>query len=96
MKDDFGDRRILEKDAPLKILLYASSSVLSDLNILEKLPRLSASLMPLSLLITGSISISVLSTEYAEITEFEMVTARKRQATSPTSEIYKLRTLLVL
>ena len=68
-KEDVGERRILENEAPRNILLYASSSLLPDLNILEKLPRLSSSIA-LSPAITCSISTSSLSTGLADVREF--------------------------
>merc|ERR1712226_1773510 len=81
-KEDVGERRILENEAPLKIRLYASSSLLPDLNILEKLPRLSATPISLSPAITCSISTSFLSTGLADVKEFvEMQITRKKART---------------
>ena len=85
-KEDVGERRILENEAPLNIRLYASSSLLPDLNILEKLPRLSASPISLSPAITCSISTSFLSTGLADVKEFvEMQITRKKHALIPIS-----------
>ena len=77
-KEDVGERRILENEAPRNILLYASSSLLPDLSILEKLPRLSSSIA-LSPVITCSISTSSLSTGLADVKEFTKTNSTKKR-----------------